>query len=187
MTDARHYMVCLDLRGKRCLVVGGGRVATEKAQGLLDCDADVTVVAPEVDDELATLPVRVVRRPFSRSDVVRCFLAIAATNDRTVNIAVSAVCAELDVPCNVADDPELCSFILPAIVRRDPIVVGVSTGGASPALAQRIRDDVADLLGPRHAEVARMLQELRPWAKRELPTYEARRDFFRQLVAEVLA
>jgi siroheme synthase-like protein len=72
-------------------------------------------------------------------------------------------------------------------VRRDPIVVGVSTGGASPALAQRIRDDVADLLDPRHAELARRLQDLRPWAKEHLPTYEARRDFFRDLVAEAFS
>ena len=186
MTTPRHYMVCLDLRGRACLVVGGGRVATEKVRGLLDCGADVTVVAPDVDDELAALPVVVMQRPFRRSDAVRRFLVIAATNDRLVNAAVSAVCAERGTPCNVADDPELCSFILPAIVRRDPIVVGVSTGGASPALAQRIRDDIDDLLSPRHAEVARMLQDLRPWAKRELGSYEERRDFFRRLVVEAL-
>ena len=72
-------------------------------------------------------------------------------------------------------------------MRRDPIVVGVSTGGASPALAQRIRDDVADLVQPQHAELARRLQRLRPWAKRTLPTYEERRDYFRELVAKELA
>ena len=185
--SARHYMVCLDLRDRPCLVVGGGRVAAEKARGLVDCGADVTVVAPEIDDEVAALPVTLLQRAFRRSDAVRRFLVVAATNDRLVNAAVSAVCAERGTPCNVADDPELCSFILPAIARRDPIVVGVSTGGASPALAQRIRDDVEDLLSPRHAEVARLLHDLRPWAKRELATYEERRDFFRRLVARELA
>jgi siroheme synthase-like protein len=187
MSDARYYMVCVDLRDRPCLVVGAGRVAAEKARGLLDCGADVTVVAPEIDEEVAALPVTLLQRAFRRSDVVRRFLVIAATNDRLVNTAVSAVCGECGTPCNVADDPELCSFILPAIARRDPIVVGVSTGGASPALAQRIRDDVEDLLSPRHAEVARMLHDLRPWAKRELATYEERRDFFRRVVAEALA
>ena len=180
-------MVCLDLRGRPCLVVGGGRVALEKSRGLLDCGADVTVVAPEVDDELAALPVRVVERPFAGADVNGRFLVIAATNDRRVNASVSAAAARCSVPCNVADDPELCSFILPAVVRRDPIQVGVSTGGASPALAQRIRDEVDALIGPHHAELARRLQELRPWAKRELATYAERRDFFRQLVEEALA
>jgi precorrin-2 dehydrogenase / sirohydrochlorin ferrochelatase len=187
VSPSRHYMVCLDLCGRSCLVVGGGRVALEKAEGLLACDADVTVVAPDVDEALASLPVRVVSRRFRRSDVVRRFLVVAATDDRLVNADVSAAAADCDVPCNVADDPDLCSFILPAVVRRDPIVVGVSTGGASPALAQRIRDDVRDLLSPRHAELARMLHELRPWAKRELGTYEERRDFFQRLVEGALS
>jgi siroheme synthase-like protein len=180
-------MVCLDLERRDCLVVGGGRIGLEKAQGLLDCGADVTVVAPEVSPEVRALPVRVVERSFRRSDVVGRFLVIAATNIRAVNAVVSDAAHDRSVPCNVADDPELCSFILPAIVRRDPIVVGVSTGGASPALAQRIRDDVDDLLDPRHAELAQRLRELRPWAKANLPTYEARRDYFQRLVAEALA
>ena len=186
MSEPRYYMACLDLRGRDCLVVGGGRVATEKVHGLLDCGADVTVVAPEIDGELRATTARLVERRFMRSDVVGRFLVIAATSDRAVNSDVSSAAGERSTPCNVADDPELCSFILPAIVRRDPIVVGVSTGGASPALAQRIRDDVEDLLGPQHAELARTLQALRPWAKRELPTYEARRDYFQRLVTEAL-
>jgi siroheme synthase-like protein len=186
MSEPRYYMACLDLRGRDCLVVGGGRVATEKVGGLLDCDADVTVVAPEIDGELEALDVRVVRRPFTRSDVVGRFLVIAATDERAVSAAVSEAAAEQSTLCNVADDPELCNFILPAVVRRDPIVVGVSTGGASPALAKRIRDDIAERLGPEHAELARRLASLRPWAKRTLPTYEARRDHFERLVAEAL-
>ena len=187
MNGVRHYMACLDLRGKDCLVVGGGRVATEKVLGLLDCDAAVTVIAPQVDVELRGLPVRVEQHEFRRSDVVGRFLVIAATNVRSVNAEVSSVAAERSTLCNVADDPELCNFILPAIVRRDPIVVGVSTGGASPALAQRIRSDVAALVGPEHAELARRLEALRPWVKSELATYEERRDYFQKLVEEALA
>ena len=178
------YMACLDLRGRDCLVVGGGRVATEKVTGLLECGADVTVVAPEIDDELRALPVRLRERPFERADVVDRLLVIAATSDRSVNADVSSAAAEHATLCNVADDPELCSFILPAVVRREPIVVGVSTGGASPALAQRIRADVAELVRPEHADLARRLEALRAWAKAELPTYEERRDYFQQLVAE---
>jgi precorrin-2 dehydrogenase/sirohydrochlorin ferrochelatase len=181
-----YYMACLDLRGRECLVVGGGRVATEKVRGLLAAGASVTVVAPDVDGELDALEVRIVRRPFLRSDVVARFLVIAATNRRAVNAAVSEAAAELSTLCNVADDPELCSFILPAVTRHDPIVVAVSSGGASPALAKRIRDDIARLIGPEHADLARELASLRPWAKRALPTYEARRDYFERLVAEAL-
>jgi len=187
VTHGRYYMACLDVRGRDCLVVGGGRVAAEKARGLLDCGAAVTIVAPEIDAELESLDVRTVRRCFLRSDVVGRFLVIAATNERSVNASVSEAAAGLATLCNVADDPELCSFILPAVARRDPIVVAVSSGGASPALAKRIRDDVAGLIGPEHAALARELESLRPWAKRTLPTYEARRDYFERLVAEALA
>ena len=184
--EVPYYMACLDLRGRDCLVVGGGRVATEKVRGLLDAGASVTVVAPEIDAELDVLEVRIVRRPFVRSDVVARFLVIAATSERTVNAAVSEAAAALSTLCNVADDPELCSFILPAVARHDPIVVAVSSGGASPALAKRIRDDITRLIGPEHAALARELAALRPWAKRALPTYEARRDYFERLVAEAL-
>jgi siroheme synthase-like protein len=179
-------MACLDLRGRSCLVVGGGRVAAEKAAGLLACGANVTVVAPEIEDALLPSRITLVERSFEPADLDGRFLVVAATSDRTVNAAVSVEADRRSLLCNVADDPELCSFILPALVRRDPIVVGVSTGGASPALAQRIRDDIADLVQPRHAELARRLQRLRPWAKRAFPTYEARRDYFRELVAREL-
>jgi siroheme synthase-like protein len=180
-------MACLDLRGRDCLVVGAGRVATEKVEGLLEAGAEVTVVAPQVDDAIWALPVHVIERPFTRSDVVGRFLVIAATSDRSVNAAVSAAAGERQTPCNVADDPELCSFILPALVRRDPILVGVSTGGASPALAQRIRDDVDELVTQEHVDLAHRLAALRPWAKQQLPTYEDRKDFFQRLVTEALA
>jgi precorrin-2 dehydrogenase / sirohydrochlorin ferrochelatase len=182
-----YYMACLDLGGRSCLVVGGGRLATEKAEGLLACGAAVTVVAPEIDDGLRAPGVTVVERRFAPSDLDGRFLVIAATNDRSVNAAVSAEADRRSLLCNVADDPELCSFILPAVVRREPIVVGVSTGGASPALAQQIRDDIADLVQPRHADLAQRLQRLRPWAKRTFPTYEARRDYFRELVTRELS
>jgi precorrin-2 dehydrogenase/sirohydrochlorin ferrochelatase len=182
-----YFLACLDLRGRDCLVVGGGRVATEKVHGLLECEAAVTVVAPEIDAELRTAGVRLHARPFTSSDVVGRFLVVAATSDRRVNSAVSSAAERRHTLCNVADDPELCNFILPAVIRRGPIAVGVSTGGASPALAQRIRDDVDKLLGPEHAELAERLAALRPWAKEALPSYEARRDYFRQLVAEALA
>ena len=184
MSDIRYYMACLDLRGRDCLVVGGGRVATEKVHGLLDCEAKVTVVAPHVDDELRRLPVRIELRPFSRSDVVGRFLVIAATSDRSVNADVSSVARERETICNVADDPELCSYILPAVVRRDPIVVGVSTGGASPRSRSASGPTSRSSCGPEHADLARRLEALRAWAKAELPTYEERRDYFQRLVSE---
>src|ERR671937_2240743 len=158
-------MACLDLTGRRCVVVGGGRVGLEKAPGLLDCGAEVTVVAPEVERELLALPVTWVEGRYASSDLDECWLVVAATPDRAVNRQVYEDAERRGIFCNVADDPELCSLILPAVHRVDPIAVAVSTGGASPALAQRLRREIAGVVRPEHARLARELRELRPWAK----------------------
>jgi siroheme synthase-like protein len=186
MAEKQFYMACLDLEGRPVLVVGGGTVAVEKAQGLLDCGARVTVVAPVVLDRIVQLPVEVIRRPYVATDLEGRFLVVAATSDSSVNRRVHADAEARGLLCNVADVPELCNFILPAVHRAGPIAIAVSTGGASPALAQRLRNDVAALVGPRHVQLARELRELRPWALAELPTYEARRDFFAGRVREAL-
>lgn len=185
--EKRFYPLFADLSGRRCLVVGAGSVGLEKAGGLVDAGAAVTVVAPEAHAEIGRLPVRWVPRRYETSDLDGVFLACAATADNEVNRRVYADAEARSLLCNVADVPDLCSFILPAVHRHDPIAVAVSTGGASPALAQRIRDEVADRYGPEYAELARRLEALRPWAKEHLPTYEERRDFFRELVEEALA
>jgi siroheme synthase-like protein len=184
--DKRYYMACLDLAGRSVLVVGGGRVALEKVEALLDCGAAVTVVAPQIVPELAALPVEHVRRGYRASDLDGRFLVVAATSTSSVNRRVFADAEAARMLCNVVDVPELCSFIVPAVHRQDPIAVAISTGGASPALAQRLRDEVARVVGPQHAELAERLRELRPWAKSHLPTYEARRDYFAALVEEAL-
>jgi precorrin-2 dehydrogenase / sirohydrochlorin ferrochelatase len=186
VTD-RYYMACLDLTGRSVLVVGGGTVAHEKVRGLLDCGARVTVVAPVAHPELLELPVEWLERRCQASDLRGRFLVVAATSSTPVNRRVYADAEARNVFCNVVDVPDLCSVILPAVHREGPIAVAVSTGGASPALAQRIRDDVAGLVGPRHADLAEELRALRPWAKENLPTYEARREFFRERVEEALA
>ncbi len=186
MADKQYYMACLDLDGRSVLVVGGGPVALEKVRSLLECGARVTVVAPEALPELLSLPVEWIERGYHTSDLRNRFLVVTATSSTPVNRRVFADAEARNVFCNVVDVPELCSLILPAVHRQGPIAVAVSTGGASPALAQRIRDDVAALVGPRHADLAVQLRELRPWAKENLPTYEARRDYFLRFVQEAL-
>jgi siroheme synthase-like protein len=187
MSDKRYYIACLDLEGRSALVVGGGPVALEKAQGLLECGASVTVVAPEAVHELLSLPVEWLARGYHSSDLRGRLLVVAATSSAPLNRRVFAEAEARGVFCNVVDVPELCSLILPAVHREGPIAVAVSTGGASPALAQRIRDDVAALVGPQHAALAEELRALRPWAKEHLPSYEARREFFQRRVEEALA
>jgi len=182
----RYYMACLDLTGRSVLVVGGGRVGLEKARGLLQCGAQVTVVAPEVERELLDLGVEWIRSRYADTQLDARWLVVAATPDREVNRRVFDEAQRRGIFCNVADDPELCSLILPAVHRVDPIAVAVSTGGASPALAQRLRSEIADLVGPEHASLARELRRLRPWAKARFATYDERKEYFDGLVARAL-
>jgi siroheme synthase-like protein len=186
VAEKRYYMACLDLDGRRCLVVGGGSVGLEKAKGLLDSGAVVTVVAPEIEPELQRLPVRWRQKRYERADLEGNLLVVAATPDRAVNRRVFDDAEARSLLCNVVDDPELCSFILPAVHRRDPIVLAVSTGGASPALAKRLRDELGAQIDERHVELAYRLRELRPWVKAHFGSYDERRDFFDALVAESL-
>jgi precorrin-2 dehydrogenase/sirohydrochlorin ferrochelatase len=181
------YMACLDLDGRRCLVVGGGRVAAEKAAGLLACGARVTVVSELLGDDFDRLEVDRRARGYRSDDLEGVFLVMAAGDDTALDERVFADAEARGTLCNVADAPALSNFILPAVHREGPIAVAVSTGGASPALAKRLRDQIADLVEPRHAALALELAALRPAAKRRFATYQERRDYFEALVSERLA
>jgi len=186
MDSPLYYMACLDLTGRSVLVVGGGPVALEKVEGLLAARADVTVVAPEIVPELAELGLTLARRSYRSQDLAGRFLVVAATSTTAVNRRVFADAEARSILCNVVDVPELCSFILPAVHRHEPIAIAVSTGGASPALAQHLRDQIAAVVGPEHAELAHRLRALRPWAKAHFATYEERKAYFTGIVAEEL-
>jgi len=186
MPDKRFYMACLDLEGRDCLVVGAGPVGLEKIEGLLDANARVTVIAPQAIDAVRELPITWLERSYGSADLEGRFLVVAATNVPAVNRRVYEDAERRALLCNVADVPELCNFILPAVLRRDPIAIGISTGGASPALAQRLRRDIERIVGPEHQELAVELRRLRPWAKENLSTYEERKAFFQQAVEQAL-
>jgi precorrin-2 dehydrogenase/sirohydrochlorin ferrochelatase len=186
VSSPSYYMACLDLTGRAVLVVGGGRVALEKIEGLLAAGASVTVVAPQILPELAGLELTIIRRGYRTTDLEGKFLVVAATATTSVNRRVFRDAESRALLCNVVDVPELCSFILPAIHRHEPIAVAVSTGGASPALAQHLRDQIAAVVRPEHAELAHRLRELRPWAKAHFTTYEERKAYFAGLVAQEL-
>jgi siroheme synthase-like protein len=179
-------MACIDLTGRAVLVVGAGRVALEKIEGLLSAGAAVTVVAPQVLPEVEGLELTIIRRGYRTTDLDGKFLVVAATATTSVNRRVFREAEARSMLCNVVDVPELCSFILPAIHRHEPIAVAVSTGGASPALAQHLRDQIATVVRPEHAELAHKLRELRPWAKSHFATYEERKAYFAGLVAQEL-
>lgn len=160
--EGPQYPVLLDLAGRSCLVVGGGRVALGKVRGLLAAGARVTVIAPDVADELAGLEgVVVERRRYEPGDVEGHRLVVAATDDPAVNRQVFLDGEAAGVWVNSADDPANCAFTLPAVVRRGPLTVTVSTGGHSPALASWLRDRLAAEIGPEYEVLLQLLAERR--------------------------
>ena len=187
MLDTPFYIACLKLSGRRCVVVGGGEIGLEKVEGLLACDGEVTLIAPDAVPALRELAaegsIRWERREYAgRADLESVFMAIAATSDTDVNIAVYDDAERRAMLVNVVDVPPLCNFILPAIVRTGPLAIAISTAGASPALAKRIKREVAAQFGEPYARLAVLLNEVRGWAKATLPTYQDRKEFFEGIV-----
>src|SRR5919107_807325 len=186
MLDTPFYIACLRLTGRRCVVVGGGAIGLEKVEGLLACDGRVVLVSPEAVPELEALAaggaVEWLRREYRPDDLEGTFLVIAATGDTDVNIRVYEDAERRAMLVNVVDVPPLCNFILPAIVRTGPLAIAISTAGASPALAKRMKREVAELFGEEYAQLAVMLNEVRGWAKGTLPTYADRKAFFEGIV-----
>jgi len=186
MLETPFYIVCLKLTGRRCVVVGGGEIGLEKVEGLLACDGRVVLIAPRAVPELAALAeegsIEWERREYEAADLERTFIVIAATNDTDVNIRVYEDAERRAMLVNIVDVPPLCNFILPAIVRTGPLAIAISTAGASPALAKRIKRQVAEEYGEPYARLAVLLNEVRGWAKVTLPTYQDRKAFFEDIV-----
>jgi precorrin-2 dehydrogenase / sirohydrochlorin ferrochelatase len=186
MLDTPFYIACLKLTGRRCVVVGGGEIGLEKVEGLLACGGRVVLVAPEAIPGLRALAdegsIEWIRREYEPGDLEGTFIVIAATDDTDVNIRVFDDAERRAMLVNVVDVPPLCNFILPAIVRTGPLAIAISTAGASPALAKRIKAQVAAEFGEPYARLAVLLNEVRGWAKGTLPTYQDRKAFFEAIV-----
>ncbi len=186
MLDTPFYIACLKLSGRRCLVVGGGEIGLEKVEGLLACDGNVTLVAPDAIEPLRELAaegsISWERREYRPEDLEGTFMVIASTDDTDVNIKVYEDAERRAMLVNIVDVPPLCNFILPAIVRTGPLAIAISTAGASPALAKRIKAEIAEEYGEPYARLAILLNEVRGWAKGTLPTYQDRRAFFESIV-----
>jgi precorrin-2 dehydrogenase/sirohydrochlorin ferrochelatase len=159
--DAPLYPVNLVLEGRPCLVVGGGRVAHQKVRGLLDARAEVTVVAPDILPVIAGLGVTCTERAYRSPEAGDYRLAIAATGDPAVNQQVHDDAEAAGVWVNSADDPERCTFVLPARVRQGRLLVTVSTGGHSPALSAWLRGRLDAELGPEYDVLIGVLAEVR--------------------------
>jgi len=177
------YPIYLDLRGRDCLVVGGGPIATGKVSGLLDAGAYVTVVAPEVGDAIPRWhdERKLVwhQRPFEPTDLDAQFMVYAATDDPVFNASVYQLADSRRMVVNAVDDLDNCNFIAPAVAQAGALQVAVSTSGKSPALAKQIRDRIQrELLTDEAARLADFLGRWRPEVKRHVDTYQRRQAFW---------
>ncbi len=164
------YPAYIDLTDRRCLVVGGGPVATEKTEKLLASDARIRLVTPTVTPELRALVASGAidefhERTYRTGDLDDCFLVIAATDDGAANRHVWNDAESRRMLANVVDVPELCNFIVPSIMRHGELAVAVSTGGASPVVARRVRQEIERAIGPEWGDLVDMLRATREQLK----------------------
>ena len=164
---------------KNFLVAGGGSVAARKVERLLAFTTRITVIAPETD----IAGVRVLRRAVEDEDLMRADFVIAATDDRALNRHIAAVCREGRIPVNVADDPELCTFIFPAIVKRGDLTVGISTAGASPAYAWQLRREIESILPDHIGGILERMSRLRRTVPERIPDQKKRAVCYREALA----
>lgn len=163
--NMQYFPVCLKIEGRRCLVVGGGRVAARKVRSLLECGALVEVISPDLIEDLRLMwaagEISWLERAYQPGDLSGAFLVIAATDDPDAQKKIFAEAEEKNILLNVADVPKRCNFILPATVRRGDLSISVSTAGKSPALARNLRHDLEKQYGPEYGVLIALLGELR--------------------------
>jgi len=180
------YPIFLELGGRRAVVIGGGAVTVRKAQALLDAGARLVVVAEHVDDVLTNLCTRygaeLIRSKYSKNYLGKAILAIAATNKPKLNRQIYKDCQELEILCNVVDDPQLCDFFVPAIVKRGDLQIAISTEGDYPAYAGHIRKKLEQVFTEKHGQFLNELETLRKKIIKDIPDPTDRKTLLGELV-----
>ena len=182
----KYYPANLNIKNRNCLVVGGGNVGTRKVTTLLECGARVTVVSPDPTPRLKKMAangsIQLKERAYQSDDLSKMFLVIGATDDERLNRQVSIDAERVNILCNIADRPEVCNFILPAIVRRGDLMITISTSGKSPALAKRLRRNLETQFGKEYADFLRLMGAIRDKLLSQAHEPEAHKDLFNQLI-----
>ncbi|MBU2623388.1 MAG: bifunctional precorrin-2 dehydrogenase/sirohydrochlorin ferrochelatase [Proteobacteria bacterium] len=182
----RYYPVNLDIQTRKCLVVGGGDVGTRKVITLLECGAVVTAVSIKANEKLLKLAesglIELKRRPYTETDLGGMFLVICATDDEELNRQVSRDAEKYNMLCNIADRPEACNFILPALVKRGDLVIAVSTSGKSPAFAKKIRKDLEKQYGVEYADFLKLMGAIRKKLLSYSHEHEAHKPLFEMII-----
>ena len=182
------YAIFLEMSGRRAVVIGGGAVAVRKAGSLLDAGARVVLVADRIEEARTALSgrrlVELVEDKYSKRYLAGAVLAIAATNDQQLNRQIYSDCQELEVLCNVVDDPELCDFYVPAVVRRGDLQIAVCTDGACPAYAGHIKKKLERIFTDSHGLFLAELKQLREQLLRQVPQAQVRKAVLGELVED---
>ena len=182
----KYYPVHIDINNRNVLVVGGGSVGTRKVKTLLDCGARVTVVSPEVSQQLRELAasgnIILAERSYQSEDLNGVFLVIGATDEEKLNQQISSDADRLNTLCNIADRPEVCNFILPSIVQRDDLVITISTSGQSPALAKKLRKTLENQFGEEYGTLLQLMGAIRKKLLQQAHKPEAHKPLFEQLI-----
>lgn len=182
----RYYPVNLDIRNRKCLVVGGGDVGTRKVMTLIECGAVITVVSINASEKLLKLAesglIELKRRPYTGADLGGMFLVICSTDDEELNRQVSRDAGKFNMLCNIADRPEACNFILPALVKRGDLVIAVSTSGKSPAFAKKIRKDLEKQYGAEYADFLKLMGAIRKKLLSDSHEPEEHKPLFEKLI-----
>lgn len=181
-----YFPMFIDLKEKKCIVVGGGKVALRKVESLIRFESEVIVIAPELCDEMRALEgqIQILQKEAEEIDLKGSFLVIAATNKREINHAVSTYCRREHIFVNVIDSKEECSFVFPATVKRETISIGITTSGGSPHLSSSIRKKIEQAVPEYYGTLAQQLGEWREELKDRILEEPMRRKIFRQLVEE---
>lgn len=164
-----HWPVMLKVQGRRCVIVGGGRVALRRAASLLECQARVTVIAPQIAPELRSLAVTCVERAYQAGDLANALLVVVATNDPAVNAQVAADAAAAGVLVNRSDDPEAGDLSIPAHAHHGPITLAVTTGGISATAAAQIRRELSQALDPAWEQLLAIAAPYRDLIQQRMP------------------
>jgi precorrin-2 dehydrogenase/sirohydrochlorin ferrochelatase len=181
-----YYPIFIDLHGRRCIVVGAGRVAVRKVRSLIEAGARVEVVSPEADAQIRAWAdegkITWHEKKFQPRDLDGFFLVFGATGERKTNRRIYRAAEQRGLMVNIVDDPELCNLYLPAVVQRGGFQIAISTGGASPLLARRVREELEKRFGPAFGELVAEMADLRNWLHKKVSDADKRRAFWEDFV-----
>ena len=184
-----YFPIYIDLKDKKCVVVGGGRIALRKIELLHQFGAKITVIAPFICDDIYnnylddnSIHITLINRDFLDSDICDAEIVVAATDDEKLNSHISDLCKKRNLPVNVVDVKEECTFIFPAMIKKGELVISISTGGSSPAMASKIRENIESVIPDYYSGLIEFLGDYRDYIKSEIHSQEQRKKVYNEFI-----